>query len=254
VSNPYEKPIALDAYEQMAEGYAAKIDTKAHNAYYDRPATLSLLPSVEDKRVLDAGCGPGVYSEWLANHGAMVVAIDVSQNMVKLAERRLNGRAQILQADFGQPLSFLESESLDVIVSGLALDYLKDWTPTFAEFFRLLKADGVFVFSVSHPADEFFEHHPNGNYFDTEQVQMIWSFTGAKVSVPYYRRPLTAMIDPLLEAGFILDKLIEPKPTPEFKEQDPLDYEKLMRSPGFICFRARKGSPQCGRAILQMLT
>ncbi|WP_279387450.1 hypothetical protein [Rubrobacter taiwanensis] len=30
---------------------------------YERPATLSLLPDVAGKRVLDAGCGPGVYSE-----------------------------------------------------------------------------------------------------------------------------------------------------------------------------------------------
>jgi hypothetical protein len=36
-----DKPIALDAYEALAEAYAAVIDTKPHNAYYERPATLS---------------------------------------------------------------------------------------------------------------------------------------------------------------------------------------------------------------------
>jgi len=53
-----DKPIALDAYESLAEAYAAVVKTKAHNAYYERPATLSLLPDVKNKRVLDAGCGP----------------------------------------------------------------------------------------------------------------------------------------------------------------------------------------------------
>ena len=73
-----QKPIALDAYETLAESYAARVDTKPHNAYYERPATLSLLPQVKGKRVLDAGCGPGVYAEWLVEHGAEVVAFDVS--------------------------------------------------------------------------------------------------------------------------------------------------------------------------------
>lgn len=57
-----EKPIALDAYEALAERYAALVDSKAENAYCERPATLSLLPDIEGKRVLDAGCGPGSYS------------------------------------------------------------------------------------------------------------------------------------------------------------------------------------------------
>jgi hypothetical protein len=56
----HEQPIALEAYSRLADASAARIDTKAHNAYYDRPAVLSLLPPVEGKRVLDAGCGPGV--------------------------------------------------------------------------------------------------------------------------------------------------------------------------------------------------
>lgn len=71
---PEEEPIALEAYEKLAERYAALIDTKAENAYYERPATLSLLPDVKGKRVLDAGCGSGLYSEWLLDHGAEVEA------------------------------------------------------------------------------------------------------------------------------------------------------------------------------------
>src|SRR5262245_24712171 len=103
-----DKPIALDAYEKLAEAYAAAIDTKPHNAYYDRPATLSLMPDVAGKRVLGAGCGPGVYSEWLLKHGAEVVALDASPTMIELAKRRVGDGGQIMQADLSQPLTFLE--------------------------------------------------------------------------------------------------------------------------------------------------
>jgi hypothetical protein len=33
-----EEPIALAAYDALAESYAALVDTKPHNAYYERPA------------------------------------------------------------------------------------------------------------------------------------------------------------------------------------------------------------------------
>jgi SAM-dependent methyltransferase len=236
-------PIARIAYDLLAEAYAARVETKAHNAFYDRPAMFALLPLVAGKCVLDAGCGPGIYAEWLVNHGAEVVGLDVSPKMVELARRRLQEKARVIQADLGQPLDFLESNSFDLIVSALALDYVRDWNGVFKEFFRVLREPGYFVFSVSHPSDEFYDHHPQGNYFDIEQVQMEfnWPDDGVRVQVPYYRRPLSAMLDPLLDAGFILERLVEPQPTSEFEKEDPADYVKLMKQPGFICFRARKG-------------
>jgi 2-polyprenyl-3-methyl-5-hydroxy-6-metoxy-1,4-benzoquinol methylase len=50
-------------------------------------------PDVGGKDVLDAGCGPSWYADWLASNGARVVAIDCSLHMVSLADDRLGGRA-----------------------------------------------------------------------------------------------------------------------------------------------------------------
>lgn len=33
-----ENPLAFDAWERLAEGYASAVEEKAHNAFYDRPA------------------------------------------------------------------------------------------------------------------------------------------------------------------------------------------------------------------------
>ncbi len=146
-----DKPIALDAYETLAAAYAAAVDTKPHNAYYERPATLSLLPEVKGKRVFDAGCGPGVYSEWLIEHGAEIVAVDASPKMIELAKQRLGRATDIRQADLSKPLSFLHDSSFDVVLSPLVLDYIEDWHSTFAEFYRVLRPGGHFVFSITHP-------------------------------------------------------------------------------------------------------
>src|SRR5262245_5887071 len=104
-----EKPIALEAYSRLADAFAARIDTKAHNAFYDRPAVLSLLPDVKGRRVLDAGSGPGVYAEWLVEHGAEVVGLDVCPRMVELARLRLGSKATFFEADLEQPLDLLAS-------------------------------------------------------------------------------------------------------------------------------------------------
>lgn len=236
-----KKPLAQDAYNDLAEAYAALIDTKPHNAYYERPATLSLLPDVNSKHVLDAGCGPGVYAEWLVAHGARVVAFDANKKMVRLARQRLGDKAQVLLANLEAPLDFLADASFDIIVSPLVMDYAKDWFSAFKEFHRVLKARGCLVFSMEHPYAKYDDHRQTSNYFNVELVEYIWRGFGKPVSVPSYRRPLSGVINPLLKAGFILDQILEPLPTQEFSLLDPEEYQRLIRSPGFMCIRAVKG-------------
>lgn len=235
-----EKPIALEAYEALAEAYAAVVETKPHNALYERPATLSLLPEINGKRILDAGCGPGLYSALFIEGGASVVSVDASPKMIELAKQRLGKSEDVWLADLSEPLDFLETESFDIVVSPLVLNYIEDWRKVFAEFYRLLRAGGHFVFSVHHP---FFDYvyYKSENYFLNELVSCEWrGFEGVRVEMPSYRKPLQELINPLLEAGFQLEKIIEPLPTEQMKDADPKHYEELSRFPAFLCVRARK--------------
>ena len=236
-----DQPVAQQAYDVLAEAYAALVDTKPHNAYYERPATLSLLPDVKGKRVLDAGCGPGVYAEWLVSHGAEVVAFDANKKMVMLAKQRLRKKAQIVQANLEQPLAFLTDGSFDLVVSPLVMDYVKDWAKAFGEFHRVLRAGGHLVFSIEHPQAKYDAHRVSSNYFEVELVEYEWRGFGVAVQVPSYRRPLAEVINPLVRAGFILEQILEPLPTEEFREKAPEDYQELSRRPGFLCIRALKG-------------
>jgi SAM-dependent methyltransferase len=151
-----KRPIAQDAYDALAKAYAELVDTKPHNAYYERPATLSLLPDVKGKRVLDAGCGPGVYAEWLVDRGAEVVAFDANEKMVRLARERLGDRVRVVQADLEQPLDFLSNSVFDVIVSPLVMEYVKEWGAVFDEFHRLLRegrsAQSCYAFKILNSA------------------------------------------------------------------------------------------------------
>ena len=236
-----EKPVALDAWESIAERYDAKIETKAHNAYYERPATLALLPDVSGKRVLDAGCGPGVYAAWLLERGAEVIGVDVSPKMVEFARKRLGDRAEFRVANLTDRLDFIGDKSIDIVLSSLVLNYILDWSAVFREFARVLRNDGVLVFSVHHPFADFVNTGKD-NYFETDLVNITWrGFGGDPVDMPTYRRSLGAMLTPLTDAGFVIEKLVEPVPTEEFREKDPEDYVELHKRPGFMCIRARKG-------------
>jgi hypothetical protein len=79
------------------------------------------------------------------------------------------------------------------------------------------------------------------NYFHVERTGCTWYGFGKPVYVPAHRRPLGEIFTPLLEAGFALEKLVEPLPTDDFRRAEPKDYERLLRQPGFLCIRARKG-------------
>lgn len=229
---------AGQAYALLAAAYAATVDTKPYNAYYERPATLSLLPNVKGMRVVDAGCGAGTYAEWLVQQGADVVAFDASAEMVRLARQRLGETVRVSQADLGQPLTFLEDGAFDLVLSPLALDYVLDWRAAFAEFRRVLRPAGLLVFSINHPFYDYLDFQAE-DYFRTEVVTVEYGSLGA-VRVPTVRRPLNAVINPLLESGFTLEMLLEPRPTVEFKEADPQRYAELMRRPMFLCISGRK--------------
>ena len=47
-------------YDEMGEAYIRKSESGIYNAYYNIPAIKSLLSEVDNKRVLEIGCGGGV--------------------------------------------------------------------------------------------------------------------------------------------------------------------------------------------------
>jgi hypothetical protein len=54
-----------------------------------------------------------------------------------------------------------------------------------------------------------------------------------------WRRPLAAACDEFLRAGFLIEKLVEPRPVPEMASRDPESYARLERAPAFIAIRLR---------------
>jgi SAM-dependent methyltransferase len=229
-----ENPTVENAYDKLSLTYKTQKDDP-YCADFEFPAMTEFIPNVEGKRILDAGCGHGRYAEWLVDKGADVLAVDKSSAMIDQARHRVSDQVEVRRANIGKPFEFVDDGEFDGIVSGLTLHYIEDWRPAFIEFARILRPGGFFVFSTHHPLDDYIVFDPE-NYFETEQELMTWSASGEEIEVPFYRRPFSEVINPLIESGFHLDEMIEPKEM--FKEKKPESYEKRLNYPTFLCIRA----------------
>ncbi len=233
------RPISYDTYQILAGQYSELAPDKDYNAHYDRPATLSLIDDLNGRKILDAGCGPGIYSEILVNKGADVTGIDVSENMLHYARLRNGDKVKFITANMEEPLDMFANDEFDGIVSALAITYVKDLSLLFSEFNRVLKSGGWLVFSTEHPFFAY-KYFKIDNYFEIQAVSCQWNSFNFPVQMNSYFHSLGCLTGSLTNNGFVIEEIVEPLPTDEFKKQDPQGYERRMKFPSFIHFKTRK--------------
>lgn len=225
-------------YDSVAAAYTADNEKSLYNAYYERPAALALAGDVAGRRILDAGCGGGPLFAVLRDQGAIVSGIDASAGMLEQARLRLGADADLRMADLADPLPFPDDEFDDVIAS-LVLHYLEDWGPTLTELRRVLRPGGRLIVSVNHPTADYCiarlaGHKPD--YFETYAEPAEWPVGDQVVKVTFWNRPLHAMTDAFIAAGYRISRISEPKPVPEAREVFPVDYELMVKGPSFLFF------------------
>lgn len=220
-------------YDVFADEFLEHARDNFYNAHYDRPACLNLLGDVAGRTVLDAACGPGLYAEELTRRGADVIGLDQSARMVALSRERLpSGRFRV--HDLADPIDWLADQSVDTVLFALALEYVDDRVRALREFRRVLRPDGALVLSRQHPTGDWLRH--GGSYYDVRVIDEVWS---RGWQVRYWLAPLERTCEELHEAGFLIERLHEPRPTAAAATIDRERYERLVREPtGFLAIRA----------------
>lgn len=224
-------------YDSFAEVYSSENEANLHNAYYERPAMLSLAGDVAGRRILDVGCGSGPLFAALRDRGAVVTGFDKSTGMLELARRRLGGDADLRVADLAGPLPFADG-AFDDAVASLVLHYLEDWAPPLAELRRVLKPGGRLIASVNHPLAGHALVRPGADYFATyEWSTEVTTATGQSFELVNWHRPLPAMIDAFTASGFRIAAIREPFPAPDTpRELLPDLLKDKPAGSGFLCF------------------
>lgn len=203
----------VDHYDSFADSYDTENTSSLLNAYYDRPAMLRLAGDVSGRRILDAGCGAGPLTAELRDRGALMTGFDGSPEMLRRARRRLGDDVPLHVADLAQPLPFAD-DAFDDVVCSLVLHYLEDWDAPLAELRRVLKPGGRLILSVNHPTVSVVAY-PEENYFAVRQHSEEYEFAGEPGVLTYWHRPLHAMFDAFIGAGFRVAVVSEPEPSPE---------------------------------------
>ncbi len=106
------------------------VNTTLRKAVFERyTITFEQAGDVTGKKVLDVGCGSGVYSIDFVRRGAgRVVGVDFSGNMLKIARQEAEqhgvaDRCDFIQADF---LEFDLKEQFDISIAMGVFDYVPD--------------------------------------------------------------------------------------------------------------------------------
>jgi ubiquinone/menaquinone biosynthesis C-methylase UbiE len=168
----------------------------------EQPAVWALLDQRKPGDALDAACGTGRHSRRLVELGHRVTGVDLTPEMLAVAEKSLP------QADFRVAdlldLPF-DDAAFDLVVCGLAIAHLPDLGAAVAELSRVLRPGGQLITSAMHPFQAhldwnapFTDADGNGGFIREHRhshADYIAAFTAAGLTVRACVEPTVGMAE-----------------------------------------------------------
>ena len=252
-------------WDENAEAWTELV--RAGYDYYrdglNTPAFFEMLPAIDGQYGLDVGCGEGHNTRLLAERGACMNGIDISDTFVRHAKEAEG--AHYLGIDYrlasAVDLPF-EAASFDFVTAFMSLMDIPETERVLDEVFRVLRPGGFFQFSITHPCFDT-PHRRNlrdesgytyaievGDYFEGRDGEVQeWLFSAAPPEVReglqsfripiFMRATLGSWLNRLVEAGFVLERFGEPYPSDEaVRERSSLQDAQVVAC--FLHVRARK--------------
>jgi ubiquinone/menaquinone biosynthesis C-methylase UbiE len=250
---------SAEAWTQLARaGYDVYRD------YLNTPAFLEMLPDVRGMSGIDIGCGEGHNTRLIARQGATMVGIDIAevfiQHAVKAEQDEPLGieyhRASALEVPF-------PDQRFDFATAVMSLMDVPETGRALSEAFRVIKPGGFLQFSICHPCFDT-PHRRNlrdeqgktyaievGDYFrnlDGEVTEWLFSAAPAELKrkhprfkIPRFTRTLSQWLNLLIDIGFLIERVEEPRPTDETVEECPYVQDAQVVA-YFLHIRARKAN------------
>ncbi len=232
------------------EGYKKIRDNELNaNNLFEIPALFSMIPDLNSKKILDLGCGFGEHCMRFVHDGAnQVIGIDISEKMLEIA-RKENSNPKISYINMPMEDIAQLNEQFDIVISSLAFHYVEDFSGVVKNIYKMLSKGGLFIFSQENPLStchsggDRWTRDENGNklylnlanYGVEGERESVWFVDNIKK----YHRTFSTIVNTLIEAGFMIEKMIEPLPTDKLIEEYP-EYRDLFHKPDFLLIKARK--------------
>jgi 2-polyprenyl-3-methyl-5-hydroxy-6-metoxy-1,4-benzoquinol methylase len=225
-------------------------------------APLSATPLL-GRRYLDIACGNGLTSRRLAARGAQVTAFDFSANLIEKAKARTADfqshiSYHVIDATDEEQLLSLGAGTFDAALSNMALFDMADVEILFQTLPKLLKPNGMFVFSIMHPCFnnassmhvvEEIDYEGEIKTFYAVKISRYMSHYHAKGLAlrnqpkpqMYFQRPLQYYLNLGFQNGFVLDGFEERAFPPDHPQTSPLGWGgKFSEIPPALIARLRK--------------
>jgi len=184
------------AYDRWSATYDAD-----KNITRDLDATvLQKTPlTLEERDVLELGCGTGKNTAYLAGRARKVFALDFSEGMIARAHERIaTSNVRFIRHDVRDTWP-VESASVDMVVANLILEHVHDLAPVYFEAARVLRPGGQFFVCELHPYRQLIG----------SQAQFVDRTSGETVKLTAHVHTVAEYVNGGIEAGFALRALGE---------------------------------------------
>lgn len=208
-------------YDEIAEWYAEWIRATRWTVPLIKTTLLSLCGEFAGQRILDVACGEGTFSRRLAENGACVTGIDISEKLLGIARGR--GASEDSFPEYAlsdaQSLAGFDDRRFDGAVCVMALMDISDLRAVYASVRRVVRDNGWFVIAITHPC--FDSPHAEwlngevggarvvGHYLD-EGPWRSRASEGVRNRVEANHRTLSTYLNDAIAAGWTLERLLEP--------------------------------------------
>jgi 2-polyprenyl-3-methyl-5-hydroxy-6-metoxy-1,4-benzoquinol methylase len=170
------------------DNYADGWDSNQSVIAYSEQVFLALQNSidVDGFRVLDFGCGTGLLTDKLSHHVNLVVAIDPSQKMISVLNRKCLKNVRTIDSELTQKIindNELLKPEFDLIVASSALAFVPDYLDAVNLMKQLLKKGGYFF-----QWDWLKKEREAGSGFSEEEIKLTFNragFSECSTSIPF---------------------------------------------------------------------
>jgi SAM-dependent methyltransferase len=238
--NKYDEPEFFAKYSKMRRSIGGLDSAGEWHAF------RALLPDLRNKRLLDLGCGYGWHCRYARQqHAQSVVGVDLSERMLARAKAMMDDPGIEYRRSAIEEIEFHEDQ-FDVVVSSLALHYVERFDLVCQKVRHCLITGGAFVLSVEHPMFTALAaqqwccgptgerlHWPVDDYQQESPRHTQWLAD----DVVKYHRTVATYVNTLIDSGFRISRLSEPKPPPEMLIEEP-GLKDDCRRPTFLLIAA----------------
>lgn len=208
----------------------------------NNPGMFRLIGNTKGLRVLDVACGEGYNTRILARGGARVTGIDLATRLIELAklQEKKDGLGINYYVLDAANLSRFPAEHFDLVTCFMALMDIENYGGAIGEIERVMKANGRFIFSITHPCFEFTiksgKIDRTVKYFGTRRESVPWRME--RLLKPFettsFHRTLTDYSNAIRTHKLLIRRLFEPRPTKKGPAKFPPLRQVLLRPHSII--------------------